>query len=124
MANIDELRSAVIEKQSIILEKLPNLAYQDSLRLAASISAIISNLETLQGYEELKYHTLVSEQLSNDPKASFAKVEAIMKSSNSYVSYRNVVNLKQCALRMQNLAKVHLQYLLNNSKPDVEQCED
>ena len=92
--------------------------------MAASISAIISNLETLQGYEELKYHTLVSEQLSNDPKASFAKVEAIMKSSNSYVSYRNVVNLEQCALRMQNLAKVHLQYLLNNSKPDVEQCED
>ncbi|MFK7828128.1 MAG: hypothetical protein AB8G05_28520 [Oligoflexales bacterium] len=119
MVSIEELRSAVIEKQSMILEKLPSLAYDETLRLAASISAIISNLESLQGFEELKYHTLISEQLSNDPKASFAKVEAIMKSSNSYVSYRNVVNLKQCALRMQNLAKIHLEYILKNDNGDA-----
>jgi len=46
----------------------------------------------------------------HDNRATFAKAEAIMKSSEDYVKSRNIANLKQCASRAINLAKIHLQY--------------
>lgn len=50
MVEFSELKAAVIEKQEIILHKLPKLSYKELMQLAASLSAIISNLENMNTY--------------------------------------------------------------------------
>ncbi len=47
MVDLSELKTAVIEKQDIILHKLTELSYKDLMKLAASVSSIISNLENM-----------------------------------------------------------------------------
>lgn len=115
MADFDELKAAVIEKQDIVLNKLTELSYKELIQLVASLSAIVGNLENMYAISEHLCNKIIAEQMIQDYRTSFAKAEAVMKSSENYVKSKNIVNLKQCALRAINLAKIHLQYFIKEN---------
>ena len=123
MADFDELKVAVIEKQEIILHKLNELSYKKLMQLAASLSAIISNLENMYTKSENLCNKIISEQMLHDHRTTFAKAESIMKSSEIYVKSKNIVNLKQCALRAISLVKIHLQYYWLKQKTGSESLD-
>ena len=80
MVNLSKLNDAIIEKQEIILNHLTELSHKELIKMMASISAIISNLEKMQTQEDVKCCKIIAEQFLNDSRASFAKAEALMKS--------------------------------------------
>ena len=110
MVDLSELKTAVIEKQDIILHKLTELSYKELMQLSASLSAIISNLENMYTRSENLCNKIISEQMLHDHKTTFSKAESIMKSSEIYLKSKNILNLKQCASRAMSLIKIHLQY--------------
>jgi hypothetical protein len=112
MADLDELKNAIIEKQNIILNKLTELPYKESMRLLASLLAIVSNLENMQTQSEIVCNRIISDLMMADHRTSFSKAETIMKSSDTYLKHKKISNLKQCASRESSLIKIHLQYLL------------
>ncbi len=65
MVEFSELKAAVIEKQDIILHKLPKLSYKELMQLAASLSAIISNLENMYTKSEYLCNKIISEHILN-----------------------------------------------------------
>lgn len=125
MVDLSELKTAVLEKQDIILHKLTELSYKDLMKLAASVSSIISNLENMYTRNEYLCHKIISEQMLHDPRITFAKAESIMKSSEIYLKTKNILNLKQCASRTMSLIKIHLQYYFLKEKieSDHEICQ-
>lgn len=118
--DLSKFSNALIEKQEIILNQLTELPYEELIKLMASISAIISNLEKLQTTEDIKCNKIIAEQFLNDPRASFAKAEALMKSSEAYAKYKNIANLKQCALRELQIVRIQVQYHLKSRVSDEQ----
>lgn len=118
MADISKLRTAVIEKQELILNKLTTLSYQEVIHLMASLSSIITNIDKVQAEEEIQCNKLLVSEMERDPRTTFSKAEAVLKSSDTYLAYKNIMGLKQCASRGLNLAKLHVQHLLNTRVTD------
>lgn len=114
MTDISKLRAAVIEKQEIVLNKLTSLSYEEVMHLMASLSSIISNLDKVQAEEEVQCNKLLVSEMERDSRTTFSKAEAILKSSDIHLTYKNVISLKQCASRGLNLARLHVQHLLNS----------
>ncbi len=114
MADISKLRAAVIEKQELILNKLTTLTYEEVMQLMASLSSLITNLDKVQAEEESQCNKLLVGEMERDSRATFSKAEAILKSSDAYLAYKNIMSLKQCASRGLNLARIHTQYLLKS----------
>lgn len=112
MTDLLKFSDAIIEKQEIILNSLTDLPYKELVKMMASLSAIISNLDKIQTTEEIKCNKIIADQFSNDPRASFAKVEALMKSSETYAAYKNTLNLKQSAMRELQIVRIQVQYHL------------
>jgi hypothetical protein len=117
VVDISKLKSAVIEKQELILNRLTTLTYEEVMHLMASLSAIISNLDKFQAEEEIHCNRLLVSTMDKDAKITFSKAEAVLKCSDIYLSYKNFMSLKQCASRGLNLARLHVQYLLNPGPP-------
>ena len=118
MADISKLRAAVIEKQELILNRLTALSYDEVMHLMASLSSIISNLDKVQAEEEVLCNRLLVSEMEKDARTTFSKAEAVLKSSDIHLAYKNIMSLKQCASRGLNLARLHAQHLLN-SRVDV-----
>jgi hypothetical protein len=114
VVDLSRLSSAIIEKQGVILNNLVNLSHEELMKMMVSLSAIISNLEKLQTQEDIKCNKIMAIEFSNDSRASFSKVEVLMKASDTYLEYKNVMNLKQCALRELSLVKIQVQYYLKS----------
>lgn len=113
MADISKLRAAVIEKQELILNKLTTLSYEEVMHLMASLSSIISNLDKVQAEEEVQCNKLLVSEMERDSRTTFSKAEAVLKSSDLHLAYKNIMSLKQCASRGLNLARLHAHHLLN-----------
>ena len=120
MTDLSTFSKAIIEKQNVILNNITDLSYNELIKMMASISAIISNLEKLQTNEDIKCNKIVSDQFLNDPKAAFAKAEAFMKSSDCYLAYKNILNLKQCATRILQILKIQIQFFLKSNINEEE----
>ena len=118
MADISKLRTVVIEKQELILNRLTLLSYEEVMQLMASLSSIITNLDKVQAEEEVQCNRLLVNELDKDSRTSFSKAEAILKCSDTYLSYKNIVSLKKCASRGLNLTRLHTQYLLKSKIVD------
>ena len=73
----------------------------------------------MQTQSEIICHRIISDFMVAEHRASFSKAESIMKSSEPYLKYKKIVNLKQCATREMSLIKLHLQYLLKE-KIEIE----
>lgn len=114
MVNIEQLKDAIREKQQIISNNLAELSYKELLKLVSNINGIIGNLENLHTKNEVLCNKIIADHMEADSRASFSKVEAIMKSSSAYIEYKKVANLKQCASREVALVKMHLQYVLSS----------
>lgn len=123
MVEFSELKAAVIEKQDIVLHKLTELSYKDLMQLAASLSAIISNLKNIYIKSEHLCNKIISEHMLNDHRATFSKAESIMKSSEIYVKSKNIANLKQYSSRAMSLIKIHLQYYFLKEKTGSESLD-
>lgn len=118
MVDISKLWAAVIEKQELILNKLTILTYDEVMHLMASLSSIINNLDKVQAEEEAQCNKILIGEMERDTRTTFSKTEAILKCSDAYVSYKNILSLKQCASRGLNLARFHTQYLLKSRVTD------
>lgn len=114
MADLPGLRAAVIEKQDLILNKLTSLSYEDLMKLMASLSSLITNLDKVQAEEEVRCNKFIVGEMASDPRTTFSKAEAVLKTSEAYLSYKNVMSLKQCAVRGLNIARLHAQFLLKS----------
>lgn len=112
IADTSKLRAAVIEKQELILNRLTSLSYEEVMQLMASLSAIISNLDKVQSEEEVQCNRLLVGEMEKDARTTFSKAEAILKTTDAYLSYKNILSLKQCAVRGLGLARLHVQHLL------------
>ncbi len=112
MADLSKLRAAVIEKQDLILNKLTSLSYEEVMQLMASLSSLITNLDKVQAEEEVRCNKLIAGEMERDPRTTFSKAESILKTTEIYLAYKNVMSLKQCTVRGLNLARLHTQYLL------------
>ena len=123
MADISKLRSAVIEKQELILNRLTALSYEEVMHLMASLSSIIVNLDKVQAEEEALCNRLLVSELEKDSRTTFSKAEATLKSSEVHLAYKNVMSLKQCASRALSLARLHAQHLTNSKASDYEEAE-
>lgn len=121
MADLSKFRAAVIEKQEIILNRLTKLTYEEVMQLMASLTALISNLDKILAEEDVLCNRLMVAEMERDPRSTFSRAESIMKASETYLSYKHAMNLKQCAARGLSLAKIHTQYVLNSK---VEQESD
>ena len=84
----------------------------------ASLSSIITNLDKVQVEEEIQCNKFLVGEMERDSKATFSKAEAFLKTTDAYMSYKNIMSLKQCATRGMNLAKLHAQHLLNSRIED------
>ena len=114
MADISKLRAAVVEKQDVIVNKLTALSYEEVMHLMASLSSITTNLDKAQAEEEVLCNKLIVSELERDSRTTFSKAEAILKSSDLHLSYKNIMSLKQCASRGIGLARLHAHYLLKS----------
>ena len=114
MIDISKITQAVIEKQELILNKLIELSYNESLKLMASLSSLLTNLDRLQTEEDSQCNKLILQAMREDPRMTFAKAETIMKSSETYLSYKNILSLKQCTSRGIGIVRLHLQFLLKS----------
>ncbi len=114
MAEISKLRAAVIEKQEVILNRLTSLTYEEVMQLMASLSSLITNLDKIQAEEEIQCNRIVVGEMEKDTRTTFSKTEAILKSTDTYLSYKSILSLKQCASRGLALARLHVQYLLGS----------
>lgn len=123
MADVSKLRSAVIEKQELILNKLTAMTYVEVMQLMASLSAIISNLDKVQAEEEGQCNRLLVAEMTKDARTTFSKADAILKCSDTYQSYKNIMSLKQCSVRAMNLARLHAHYLLKSAQGGDESLE-
>ena len=124
MADISKLRTAVIEKQELILNKLTALSYEEVMQLMASLSSLITNLDKVQAEEEAQCNRLIVTELEKDARTTFSKAEAILKSSDIHLSYKNVMSLKQCAARGLNLARLHVQHLLQSKVTEAAEGDE
>jgi hypothetical protein len=122
MSDISKIKSAVIEKQDIILNRLNDLSYDESMKLLASLSSLITNIDRLQAEEENRCNKLIVQHMTEDPRATFSKAEAVLKASELYVSYKNILSLKQCTARGLGIVKLHLHHLLR-TKPDGDEMD-
>jgi hypothetical protein len=113
MADISKLRTAVVEKQELILNKLTTLSYEEVMHLMASLSSIITNLDNVQAEEEVLCNRLMVSEMERDQRTTFSKAEAILKASDTHHVYKNILSLKQCAVRGLGLARLHAHHLLN-----------
>jgi len=118
IADISKLRAAVIEKQELILNKLTTLTYEEVMQVMASLSSLITNLDKVQAEEESQCNKHLVGEMERDSRATLSKAEAILKSSDAYLSYKNIMSLKQCASKGLNLARSHTQYLFNSKMAD------
>ncbi len=123
MADPLKLRAAVIEKQELILNRLTALTYEDVMQLMASLSSIISNLDQAQAAEEVHCNRILVAEMEKDTQTTFSKAEALLKTTDTYLSYKNTLSLKQCASRGLNLARLHAQYLLRTKTVDPTENE-
>jgi hypothetical protein len=98
MADLSSLRAAVIEKQDLILNKLPSISYEEVMKLMASLSSLISNLDKIHAEEEVRCNKIIVSEMANDQRTTFSKAEAVLKTSEVYLSYKNIMSLKQCAV--------------------------
>ncbi len=114
MADISKLRAAVIEKQEVILNRLTTLSYEEVMQLMASLSSLITNLDKVQAEEEIQCNRIIVGEMEKDTRTTFSKAEAILKSTDTYLSYKNILSLKQCASRGLTLARLHAQHLLES----------
>ena len=122
MADTSKLRAAVIEKQELILNRLTTLTYEEVMQLMASLSSLITNLDKVQAEEEVQCNRLLVSEMEKDSRTTFSKAEAILKTTDIYLSYKNILSLKQCASRGANLARLHVHHLLK-SKVDGDFSE-
>lgn len=121
MAELSNLRSAVIEKQEIILNKLTSLSFEEVMHLMASLSSLITNLDKIQAEEEMHCNRIIVREMEKDQRTTFSKAEAILKASETYQSYKNVMGLKQFAIRGLTFTKMQAQYILkSNHENDTE----
>lgn len=120
MADISKLRAVVIEKQEVILNKLTSLSYEEVMPLMASLSSIITNLDKAQIEEEILCNKIIISEMEGDTRTTFSKAEAILKTSDTYLSYKSIISLKQFAVRGLNLARLHTQHLLKLKTDYVE----
>ena len=72
------------------------------------------NIDKVQSEEEAQCNKLLVNEMERDSRTTFSKSEAILKTTDAYLSYKNILSLKQCALRGLSLAKIHTQYLLKS----------
>ncbi len=114
MADISKLRAAVIEKQEVILNRLTTLSYEEVMQLMASLSSLITNLDKVQAEEEVQCNRIVVGEMEKDARTTFSKAEAILKTTDTYLVYKNIMSLKQCASRALTLARLHVQHLLGS----------
>ena len=112
MADISKLRAAVIEKQELILNRLTTLSYEEVMQLMASLSSLITNLDKVQAEEEVQCNRIVVGEMEKDARTTFSKADALLKTTDTYLSYKNIMSLKQCASRALALARIHVQHLL------------
>ena len=61
MANIVKIREVVIEKQEVVLNKLIELNHNDLIKLMASISALIADIDRAQVEEEMRCNKIIVE---------------------------------------------------------------
>ncbi|MEI8346559.1 MAG: hypothetical protein WCG27_03770, partial [Pseudomonadota bacterium] len=62
----------------------------------------------------VKCNKILIAEMERDTRATFSKAEAVLKCSDTYLSYKNIMGLKQCASRGLNLARLHAQHLLKS----------
>lgn len=118
MTDFAKIRTAVIEKQEVILNKLTDLPYNDIIKLLASLSSIITNLDRLQAEEESQCNKMIVQHMAQDQRATFSKAEAVLKASDVYMTYKNILSLKQCTSRGLSIVKLHLQCSLKTHIDD------
>ena len=123
MADISKIRAVVIEKHEMVLNQLTKLSHEDLIKLLASFSSIIANLDKAQAEDEAQCNKLIISEMERDPRATFSKAEAILKASDIYLTYKNTLSLKQFASRDLNIAKMHMQYLLKSKIDTDEESE-
>jgi hypothetical protein len=121
MADTSELRAAVIEKQELILNRLTALSYEEIMQLMASLSSLINNLDKVQAEEEMQCNKILVGEMEKDTRATFSKADAILKTTDAYLSYKNILSLKQCAVRGLGLARLHAQHLLQTKVEDKDE---
>ena len=68
MTDIAKLRSAVIEKQELILNRLATLTYEEVMHLMASLSSIITNLDKVQAEEECQCNRHLVAEMEKDAR--------------------------------------------------------
>lgn len=78
----------------------------------ASLSSLITNLDKVQAEEEAQCNKILVGEMERDARATFSKADAILKTTDAYLSYKNILSLKQCAVRGLGLARLHAQHLL------------
>lgn len=124
MADITKLRTAVIEKQEIILNRLTKLSYEEVIQMMASLSSLITNLDKIQAEEEVQCNRIMVREMEKDVRTNFSKAEAILKSTETYLSYKNIMSLKQCASRALSLSRLHIQHLLESRVSGDHEIDD
>ena len=120
MTDILKFKSVLIEKQELILNRLTLLDSKELMHLVASLSSLISNLDLAQAEEEIRCNRVIVSEMKLH-RTSFARAESVLKSSDTYFAYKNVLNLKQCAVRSYNLAKMQAQYVLSLAKANMDE---
>lgn len=119
-SKLEQLKDTVREKQQLIANNLINYSYEELIKLISSLHVIISELEHMYARSDVLCNRIIADHMEADSRASFSKVEAIMKSSYTYIEHRTIVNLKQCASREVSLVKIHLRYVLRESEKEDE----
>lgn len=114
MVDTAKIRAAVIEKHEVVLNQLAQLPYDDVIKLIASLSFIIDNLDRAQEDGEFECNKIIVSEMGKDPGVTFFRAEAILETSEAYLSYKSTMSLKQLAVRDLNIARLHMQYLLKS----------
>jgi hypothetical protein len=121
---ISKITLAVIEKQEIILNKLTDLSYNESIKLMASLSSLLTNIDWLQVEGESQCNRLLFQTMKDDPRTTVSKAESMMKSSDVYRSYKKILSLKQCTSRGLGIVRFHLHYLLKSKVETDSEVEE
>lgn len=112
MSELTAIKTSLFEKQDLIATRLNLLNYNELLALVSSLSSLISKLDFLQADEEIRCNRVLIQEMNSNPRGTLGKAEAILRSSETYRSFKYINNLKNLAIRSFHLSKQHATYLL------------
>lgn len=104
MNEVENLSKLITEKQDMV-KHLHELTYNDLLNLLTSLSDYIFQLEAFLIKGESVCNQIILRSMAADSRTSFAKADAIMKSSAHYLEHRRVQRMKQLVTRNFNIVR-------------------